>query len=102
MGKRVLIVSNAASVPRSALAQKYARLGYAFARDDIITSRKATIAGLQSAPAIRSGVMGLDTETMGDFPPLTWHLLRDDPAEYDSADGFLLVSTGHPDAKSFF
>lgn len=94
MGKQVLIVSNAASVPRSALVEKYARLGYQFELDDIITSRKATIAGLHNASGIRWGVVGLETETMDDFPPLAWHLLRDDPADYEAAEGILLVSTG--------
>jgi len=94
MGKRVLIVSNAASVPRSALAKKYARLGYDFATQDIITSRNATVAGLQAAPEIRWGVMGLEDETMQDFEGLDWHALGDDPDAYKAAEGMLLVSTG--------
>ncbi|MEM7731734.1 MAG: hypothetical protein AAF280_02995 [Pseudomonadota bacterium] len=71
-GKRVLVVSNAASVPREALVEKYARLGYSFAPEDIITSRSATIAGMEDAANRLWGVMGLTGETMRDFGPLTW------------------------------
>lgn len=93
-GKRVLVVSNAASVPREALVEKYARLGYDFAPDDIITSRSATIAGMSDAPDLLWGVMGLPSETMQDFGPLRWHPLRDDPAAYETAEGILMISTG--------
>ena len=42
-GKRVLVVSNAASLNRSDLCKKYARLGYDFAPEDVVTSREATL-----------------------------------------------------------
>ncbi|MEL7013096.1 MAG: HAD-IIA family hydrolase [Pseudomonadota bacterium] len=93
-GKRVLIVSNAASVPRDALVEKYARLGYDFAPEDIITSRSAAIAGLSHAPDLLWGVMGLPGETMQDFGPLRWRPLRDDPADYETAEGILMISSG--------
>lgn len=93
-GKRVLVVSNAASVPRSALLSKYAQLGYAFAQDDIITSRMAAIAGLQDAGEGMWGVMGLREEQMLDFDLGGWVLLEDDPAPYASVDGIILVGSG--------
>ena len=38
-GKRVMVVTNAASYPHAALVAKYARLGYDFAPQDVISSR---------------------------------------------------------------
>lgn len=95
VGKRVLIVSNAASVPRPALQEKYRRLGYDFAIDDIITSRGAAIAAGGNDTPTRWGVMGLDSEVMEDFGPLAWELLCDDPAAYARADAFLLTGAGN-------
>lgn len=93
-GKRVLVVSNAASVPRDTLLEKYHRLGYDFDAADVFTSRMATLAGLADAPQITWGVMGLPNVPMDDFGPLNWHLLEDDSNAYDRAEGFLLVGSG--------
>ncbi|MEM9585036.1 MAG: HAD hydrolase-like protein [Pseudomonadota bacterium] len=93
-GKRVLIVSNAASVPPTQLQAKYARLGYSFALEDIITSRMACIAGIRDAEDLHWGVMARRGEDMSDFPVTRWSLLEDDPATYDAAEGFILISTG--------
>lgn len=43
-GKRVLVVSNAAGFPHQALMEKYSRLGYDFAPEDVITSRVTLLA----------------------------------------------------------
>ncbi|WP_298835895.1 HAD hydrolase-like protein [uncultured Roseobacter sp.] len=93
-GKRVLVVSNAASVPRDTLLAKYRRLGYEFDATDVLTSRMATSANLGDAPEITWGVMGLPGVPMDDFGPIQWHLLQDDPDAYDRAGGFLLIGSG--------
>ncbi|MEM9578550.1 MAG: HAD-IIA family hydrolase [Pseudomonadota bacterium] len=93
-GKRVFVLSNAASVPREALLTKYRHLGYDFEDKDVITSRMAAIAGMKSAPDLRWGVMGLAEVSMTDFGPMDWQLLGDDPEPYESAEGFLLVGSG--------
>ena len=49
-GKRIFVLSNAASVPREALLTKYNQLGYDFKASDIVTSRMAAIAGMKTAP----------------------------------------------------
>ena len=92
-GKRLLVVSNAASTPRDALQQKYQRLGYDIPLEDIITSRMAAIAGLANAPVATWGVMGLAGASMRDFGTLDWVLLGDDPADYAHVGGFLLVGS---------
>lgn len=93
-GKRVLVVSNAASVPRSALVGKYRRLGYDFVPDDVITSRAATLHALKSEPACRWGVMSLDEVEHTDLHAQDLTFLGDDPAAYDRVDGFLLLGSG--------
>lgn len=93
-GKRVMVVSNAASVPHEVLLKKYASLGYQFAPQNVITSRMATIVDLHDAPGVNWGVMGLSEVSMDDFGPLNWQLLEDDPAPYESVGGFLLVGSG--------
>ena len=93
-GKRVMVVSNAASVPAEDLLQKYGKLGFAFSEDDLVTSRMATIAGLQSMATLSWGVMGLSGVAMQDFGDLNWTLLEDDTAAYAASDAFLLVGSG--------
>ncbi len=89
-GKRIIIVSNAASVPTAALEQKYRRLGYDFAPEDIVTSRSAMMAHLAGAGPRHWGVMG-DAQTALDID--SYDILADDPGTYRAAEGFLLVGT---------
>lgn len=93
-GKRVLVVSNAASVPREVLLKKYEALGYAFTVQDLVTSRMATIAGLTGISDKVWGIMGLSGSTLDDFGAMRSLLLADDPEPYDLAEGFLLVGSG--------
>ncbi len=90
-GKRAIVVSNAAGFPHSAIVDRLAGLGYAFAADDVITSRKALLAGLnQEAPRLwgmaAGKVFGPD-----EFGDLAFTRLEDDPQTYASAEGFLFM-----------
>ncbi|WP_299783191.1 HAD hydrolase-like protein [uncultured Roseobacter sp.] len=93
-GKRVLVVSNAASVPREVLLRKYKTLGYGFAPEDLVTSRMATIAGLTEMPDRLWGIMSLSAASLEDFGAMRSDFLGDDPAPYDRAEGFLLIGSG--------
>lgn len=93
-GKRVLVVSNAASVPREVLLRKYKALGYDFALEDLITSRMATIAGLAEMPDRLWGIMSLSGSPLEDFGGLRSVCLEDDPVPYEHAEGFLLIGSG--------
>lgn len=93
-GKRVIVVSNAASLPRSALSAKYARLGFDFAPEDIITSRIATLRGLQNEPVILWGLMLSQEIDHDDLHHINKVYLDDDAATYQAADGFLLLGSG--------
>ncbi len=90
-GKRVMVVSNAAGVPHDSLMQKYTRLGYDFAPEDVVTSRTAIVAALREAPSRAWGLMASDTagdDELDQFD-ITW--LAEDRAAYDAAEGFLLI-----------
>ncbi|MDU8910470.1 HAD-IIA family hydrolase [Aestuariicoccus sp. MJ-SS9] len=93
-GKRVLVVSNAASVPLAELERKYRRLGYDFAPEDIITSRAAMAAALGAMAPRDWGVMGAEPARFDDLGDLRLTLLAEDRAAYDAAEGFLLIGSG--------
>lgn len=112
-GKRLLVVSNAASVPASALLAKYRRLGFSFALDQIVSSRHALLAALNALPmqsgnvpvkgrydrtwqlhgAFRWGVMAAADANVSDLPASV-SILLDDEAVYESSDGFILLASG--------
>jgi len=92
-GKRVLIVSNAAGFPHARLMEKYQALGYQFAPEDVITSRKATLFALQSAPVHHWGLMATESLGRADLEKLNATYLADDRSVYDAVDAFLLIGS---------
>jgi ribonucleotide monophosphatase NagD (HAD superfamily) len=66
-GKRVLVVSNAAGLPHERLMEKYAHLGYDFAPDDVVTSRKAMAAAVAARSLGTAGLMVGDDVDAGEF-----------------------------------
>ena len=92
-GKRVMIVSNAAGFPHAKLMEKYKNLGYNFAPEDVITSRKATLHALRNAPPMKWGLMATQSLGRGDIEPFDMVYLAEDPAEYDAAEAFVLLGS---------
>lgn len=92
-GKRVLVVSNAAGFPHAALMEKYARLGYAFAPEDVITSRATLVAGLDGRRDLHWGLMATRSTGLRDLEGLNLTYLEEDPAAYDAVDGFLMIGS---------
>jgi len=92
-GKRVIVVSNAAGYPHADLMAKYARLGYDFAPEDVITSRKTILHGLRSETARRWGLMANKALGRADLDELDVTYLMDDPQPYDRAEAFLLLGS---------
>lgn len=92
-GKRVLVVSNAAGFPHAALMEKYTRLGYDFAPEDVITSRVTLLAGLNGRQNLHWGLMATRSTGLRDLENLTLTYLEEDPAAYDAVEGFLLVGS---------
>lgn len=92
-GKRVMVVSNAAGFPHAKLMEKYKNLGYDFAPEDVITSRKATLHALQNAPPLRWGLMATQSLGRGDIEPFDMVYLAEDAAAYDEAEAFVLLGS---------
>lgn len=92
-GKRVLVVSNAAGYPHANLMEKYARLGYDFAPEDVITSRKTVLHALRSEPARKWGLMATASLGRRDIEDLDVTYLAEDPKAYDAAEAFLLLGS---------
>jgi len=92
-GKRVLVVSNVAGFPHAALMQKYARLGYRFAPEDVLTGRKAVLQALADAPSRRLGLMATESLGRADLDHLDLTYLAEDPAAYDAAEAFVLLGS---------
>jgi HAD superfamily hydrolase (TIGR01450 family) len=92
-GKRVMVVSNAAGYPHADLMEKYARLGYDFAPEDVITSRKTILHGLAAEPARKWGLMATESLGRGDLEGLEVTYLAEDPSDYDASEAFLLLGS---------
>ena len=94
-GKRVMVVSNAAGLPHADLMAKYARLGYEFAAQDVITSRKTTLHAVTSEPPRKWGLMAVESHGRADLEHLDVTYLGDDAHVYDAAEAFLLLGSAH-------
>lgn len=94
-GRRVTVVSNAASVPVAALARKYAALGFDFAPEEIVSSREALRQHLHTLPPQTWGVMAPADADLSDLPgrmlPLAPAALAQGDA-FERADGFILLA----------
>ena len=93
-GKRVMIVSNAAGYCKRLMLERYARLGFAFAAGDVVSSRDVTLAALHGRPLGRIGLMAARAYGTEGIDHLDAIFLADDPAEYDRADSFVFLGAG--------
>ncbi len=92
-GKRVIVVSNAAGFPHARLMEKYARLGYSLAAEDVITSRATLMAALQAEPKRHWGLMATPSAGLGELAGFDVTYLEDDPAPYRAAEGILMIGS---------
>lgn len=93
-GKRVLVLTNAASTPADGLVAKFARLGYDFAACEIVSSREALVRAVAAEPPRRWGVMIPEGAALPDLAGIDVVPLADDPEPYGAADGILLLGSG--------
>jgi len=93
-GKRLCVLSNAASYPRAALLAKYHRLGFDFTAEEVVSSRDAAVARLDSVLPLRPLWAAISTGADGfeDIPARVESLL-DDETLLDRAEGFLFLSS---------
>lgn len=92
MGKRLVVLTNAASYPRAAALEKYHRLGFDFAAEEVVSSRDVAAARLAAWPADMTwAALAATGDRFADIPARVIDLL-DSPGAYQAADGFLLLS----------
>jgi glycerol-1-phosphatase len=92
MGKRLVVLTNAASYPRAAALEKYRRLGFDFTADEVVSSRDVAAARLAAlAPGATWAALAATGDSFADIPARVIDLL-DTPGADQAADGFLLLS----------
>lgn len=92
-GKNIRVLTNAASVPPSALLQKYHRLGYDFTGEEVISSRQVLLAEVAKAPNRHWGVILPEGSNVSDLHGLSFERLELDKSAYDSVEGFLFLGS---------
>ncbi len=82
MGKRVIVVTNAAGYPKRLLLQRFGRLGFSFSPEDVVSSRETLLAHLKNQPARHWGLMASTRFGREEFEHLDATFLAEDPADY--------------------
>jgi HAD superfamily hydrolase (TIGR01450 family) len=92
-GKRLCVLTNAASYTRAGVLAKYHRLGFDFAADEVVSSRDVAVARLDRiAPGADWAVISAEGDGYDDIPArLTDAIAR--PGAFDGADAILFLST---------
>ncbi len=92
-GKRIAVLTNAATGPLSGLVGKYAALGFNFSRNEIISSREVlaeAVAGYDTGMVW--GIAAPKTSQVGELGIKSVQLAADNDS-FDTADGFILLSS---------
>lgn len=92
-GKRLAVLTNAASYTRAQLLAKYHRLGFDFTADEVVASRDVAVARLDRiAPKATWAAIAAAGDTFADIPAPLIDAIAD-PAAFDAADAILFLST---------
>jgi glycerol-1-phosphatase len=92
-GKRLAVLTNAASYTRAQLLAKYHRLGFDFTADEVVASRDVAVARLESiAPGATWAAIAAAGDTFADIPARLVDAVND-PATFRTADAILFLST---------
>ncbi|MBM7068690.1 HAD family hydrolase [Actibacterium sp. 188UL27-1] len=98
-GKKLVVLTNAASDTRQAALQKYHKLGFDFASHEVVASRDVCAARLAAhLPQGRWGAISTDTD---DFHDLAATVRRWTVSDQPDVDGFLLLSSAHLDEATY-
>ena len=92
-GKRLVVLTNAASYTRAQLLAKYHRLGFDFSADEVVSSRDVAVAWLDRIlPGGTWAAIAAAGDTFADIPA---HILDAvaDPDAFAVADGVVFLST---------
>lgn len=90
-GKRVFVVTNAAGYSNATLLAKYARLGYTFAPENVISSRMTLLHALTNEPKRHWGAMLSKVAGLADLENIDLTRLEEDRSAYAKAEGFLCL-----------
>ncbi|WP_420415547.1 HAD-IIA family hydrolase [Roseibium sp.] len=90
-GKRIFVVTNAAGYSNATLLAKYARLGYDFAPENVISSRMTLLHALTSEPKRHWGAMLSKAAGLTDLENIDLTRLEEDRSAYAKAEGFLCL-----------
>jgi glycerol-1-phosphatase len=92
-GKRLVVLTNAASYTRPQLLAKYHRLGFDFTAEEVVASRDVAVARLKIiAPGATWAAIAAANDTFADIPARVLDAIAD-PTALDTADGVLFLST---------
>ena len=92
-GKRLVVLTNAASYTRPQLLAKYHRLGFDFTAEEVVASREVAVAHLERiAPGATWAAIAAAGDGFGDIPARLIDAVAD-PAAMDRADAILFLST---------
>lgn len=92
-GKRLCVLTNAASYTRAGVLAKYHRLGFDFTPDEVVSSRDAAVARLET---VAQGASWAAISAQGDsYADIAADLTDaiDRPAAFDGADAILFLSS---------
>lgn len=92
-GKKLCVLTNAASYTRQDAVAKYRRLGLAIGPEEVVSSREVALAHLDRvAPGIRWAAISARGDRFGDAEPRLASLLEGEVA-WEEAEGFLMLSS---------
>jgi glycerol-1-phosphatase len=92
-GKRLAVLTNAASYTRAQLLAKYHRLGFDFSADEVVASRDVAVARLESiAPGATWAAIAAAGDAFTDIPARVIDAVAS-PDALDTADAVLFLST---------
>ena len=92
-GKQVLVLTNAATGPLSALTGKYEKLGFDFSREEIVSSREVLQSSLASYdPEMLWAIAAPEASEIGEFGINAKRLATAENL-FSAADGFILLSS---------
>lgn len=92
-GKRLFVLTNGATYPEAQTVERYRRLGFDFAPEEVISSRMALARRLAEWAEPLWGFAATPDSAIESLAPRRV-LLGDDPAPYAESEGFVLLSTG--------
>lgn len=93
MGKRLVVLTNAASYPRAAALAKYRRLGFDFAASEVVSSRDVAAAHLdKAAPGATWAAIAAAGDDFADLPVPVRDLIEG-PEDWDAAEAILFLSS---------